>query len=469
MDPILYWNDAALEANRESHTNGADEQTGPPLSSRALAIVHLAMYDAFAGASGNPPDLPPYLSGLPAVSGASPAAAAAAAAHETLVALFPSQREAFDRRLAQAELSGPAAQIYAGVAFGRHVAREILADRASDPGVGADGYLTSTAPGRYRVDPDNPTQVPHAPRYGAEARCFAVTARHALDKPPAPGEVAYDDAVAEVRAKGITPELAATVPASARRTTDETVQGLFWAYDGARGLGTPPRFYNLVVRRVAQAQGNTPAQNARLFALVNAAMADAGILSWEQKYLHDLWRPVTGIREFDASMGAEGVPSGAITGDTDPCWLPLGSPRTNAGGKNFTPPFPAYPSGHATFGAAAFQITRLFYGHTSPGPDPLADGLHFVSEELDGVSVDNRGTVRPRHVRSFANGLWQMIQENSISRVFLGVHWVFDGYAPAAGGGMDLSQNVGGVRLGITIAEDIFNGAPGAGLIKSTV
>jgi vanadium-dependent haloperoxidase-like protein len=63
MDAILYWNEVSLEANRVSHTNGKGEQPGPTLSSRALAIVHLAMYDAFAGVSGNPPDLPPYLTG----------------------------------------------------------------------------------------------------------------------------------------------------------------------------------------------------------------------------------------------------------------------------------------------------------------------------------------------------------------------------------------------------------------------
>jgi Vanadium chloroperoxidase N-terminal domain len=65
MDPIIYWNEVALEANRVSHTNGKNEQTGPTLSSRALGIVHLAMYDAFAGISGNPPDLPPICLACP--------------------------------------------------------------------------------------------------------------------------------------------------------------------------------------------------------------------------------------------------------------------------------------------------------------------------------------------------------------------------------------------------------------------
>ncbi|WP_416672658.1 hypothetical protein [Egbenema bharatensis] len=101
MDAILYWNEVALEANRISHTNGMREQTGPTLSSRALAIVHLAMYDAYAGAVGNPVhpvNLSPYLPNLPAPQpGASPEAAIAAAAYTTLTSLFPSQK-AFSTR-----------------------------------------------------------------------------------------------------------------------------------------------------------------------------------------------------------------------------------------------------------------------------------------------------------------------------------------------------------------------------------
>jgi hypothetical protein len=107
MDVILYWNDVALEANRISHTNGKNEQTGPTLSSRALAIVHLAMYDALAGVSGNPlPELPSYLTPEP-VPGASVDAAVAAAAHATLSKLFPSQKAFFDLKHAQAGLQGP--------------------------------------------------------------------------------------------------------------------------------------------------------------------------------------------------------------------------------------------------------------------------------------------------------------------------------------------------------------------------
>ncbi|MDQ3686744.1 MAG: hypothetical protein M3430_14270, partial [Acidobacteriota bacterium] len=172
----------------------------------------------------------------------------------------------------------------------------------------------------------------------------------------------------------------------------------------------------------------------------------------------------------------------------DPFWLPLGAPNTNRPlMKNSTPPFPAYPSGHATFGAAAFHITRLFYGKgfvSSGGtsvitggkqiiksgnlvPDDLFDGLAFVSDELNGMNQDNQGTVRPRHVRNFgfvssmrplSGGLGKMIIENATSRIYLGVHWIFDAFRLTSNK-PDFSAaglEIGGVPLGLKIAEDIF-------------
>ena len=197
MDSILYWNDVALEANRVSHTNGLGEQTGPTLSSRALAIVHLAMYDAFAGVTNNPAALPLYLPGLvlpPA--GASAPAAVAAAAHATLSALFPGQKPFFDLKHQQAGLQGPG--LAAGHAFGLMVAQAMLNDRKMDPGAGDNGYASSMHHGGHRPDPDNPTQGYHGPFYG-KAKCFAVTARHALNSPPQPGSPIYLNALRQVR------------------------------------------------------------------------------------------------------------------------------------------------------------------------------------------------------------------------------------------------------------------------------
>ena len=229
-------------------------------------------------------------------------------------------------------------------------------------------------------------------------------------------------------------------------------------------------------------------------------MADAGILAWAEKYRHDFWRPVVGIREHDTSFGmlnpGQPMPAGEkIDDNADPFWLPLGAPSSNSANmnvmtaqntfpfanvqigrvKNFTPPFPAYPSGHATFGAAAFQIARLFFGVGSndrrkpdnilknlKDPDSPADDIFFVSEELNEKTQDNNGTVRPLHRRTFKDGLWGMIKENGLSRVFLGVHWSFDAFDD---NDIPFSNPIGGVNLGLRIAENIWD----SGLTPSTV
>jgi hypothetical protein len=286
-----------------------------------------------------------------------------------------------------------------------------------------------------------------------------------------------------VRGRGIKPELMGTVAANTRRTVDQTLIGIYWGYDGAAGLGTPPRLYNQIIREVAMNIGN-PANPGNA---VNTAMADAGILAWDQKYIWDFWRPVVGIREHDSSMGPAGTGNNNLNNNCQPDWLPLGAPATNSmpmnftptypmypyghtivgKAKNFTPPFPAYPSGHATFGAAAFHITRRFYNLAAAdkNPDNLFQNRTFVSDEHNGISQDNTGTVRPKHVRNFPGGLWQMIEENGRSRIYLGVHWVFDAFAVDNNGNPDYTQNIGGVSLGVTIANDIFS----TGMTKSTV
>jgi hypothetical protein len=483
MDHILYWNNVALEANRRDFSNepGKDkpspEQGGPTLSSRALAIVHLAMYDAHAGVIGGVA-LPRYLASpanpTPAFTvsekPSAAAAAVAAAAHGCLSNLYPRQKAHFDAAHQGAGLSGAA--LARGHAFGLAVAQAILKDRKDDPNASDNGYAASMHRGAHRPDPANSTQGYHAPFYGAHSKLFAVTARHELDSPSTLTASEHDKALKQVRGKGISPELMGTLPTTyTKRSVDETLAGVYWAYDGPRELGTPPRFYNQIVREIAIQRGNLVDDNARLFAFVNAAMADAGILAWDQKYIHNFWRPVLGIREHDISMGpAASIPKNNIDNDCDPDWLPFGAPSSNSSDRNFTPPFPAYPSGHATFGAAAFHTVRLFY-NVLPG-NRAADTVFtgpIVSEEQNGVTRDNAGTVRPRHFRTFPDGLWQMIEENGFSRVWLGVHWSFDAFALNAAGKPDPTRNIGGVPLGLKIAEDIFAAGAGKAPKKSIV
>jgi len=500
MDPILIWNEVALEANAINHTNGQEKgEGGPTRSSRALAIVHLAMYDAYAGidtASGLNHYLPPP---NPPAAGATVEDAVAGAAFTVLTSIYPSQSAFF---LTQLQLHGNLGS--PGHDFGVDIADQILTLRANDPSASAGTHTPTKGRGRHDVDPDNPTQGFHGPNYGT-APLFATKTRFTLSAPPFNNgaDNKYKKAFEQVRAKGIRPELMGTLPdkfKNDKRTPEETLIGIFWGYDGALGLGTPPRLYNQIIRKIAKAKGNTPAKNARLFAMLNTAMADAGILAWAEKYRHDFWRPVVGIREHDTSFGmlnpSQPMPAAEKIGDnTDPFWLPLGAPSSNSANmnvmtaqntfpfanvqigrvKNFTPPFPAYPSGHATFGAAAFQIARLFFdvGNNDrrkpdnilknlKDPDSPADDIFFVSEELNEKTQDNNGAVRPLHRRTFKDGLWGMIKENGLSRVFLGVHWSFDAFDD---GDNTFSNPIGGVNLGLRIAENIWD----SGLTPSTV
>ena len=99
-------------------------------------------------------------------------------------------------------------------------------------------------------------------------------------------------------------------------------------------------------------------------------------------------------------------------------------------------------------------MTRLFYGITAPGPDDLLKNMTVISDELNGMTTDDHGTVRPIHRRAFEGGLWEAIEENGRSRVFLGVHWIFDAFAADNAG--TYMKNIGGVPLGLAIAQDIF-------------
>ena len=127
---------------------------------------------------------------------------------------------------------------------------------------------------------------------------------------------------------------------------------------------------------------------------------------------------MTGIREADEQTVPHRLGDGnpATAGDTT--YTPLGAPASNLTGPNFTPPFPAYPSGHAGFGGALFEMLRNFYR-----TDRIA--FTFVSDEFNDVTKDNNGLVRPKVERSFSS-LSQAEKENGQSRIYLGIHWSFD-------------------------------------------
>jgi hypothetical protein len=419
-DAVLDWNERALNAVKEDHSDtfGDPDQGGPTRTSRALAIVHAAMFDAVNSIE---PHAAPYLVYRP-VPGASIDAAVARAARDTLVALYPKQRHVFrdDYRAYLAPVENRAAR-RGGIAVGRFVARKILRARRHDGYNTPVTYVPGDAPGEHRPDPLNPDQGFLDPGWGSVIP-FAIEsgAQFRAPSPPSLDSPEYAAAFNEVKELGgdgiVTPTA---------RTAEQTEIGIYWAYDGSRGIGTPPRLYNQIVRTIAAQRNTTEVENARLFALVNIAMADAGITCWETKYHYRFWRPILGIREADEGTGPTGRGDGNPDTQGDPDWTPLGAPGTN-GGRNFTPPFPAYPSGHATFGAAMFRVLVDYYG-----TDDIA--FDFVSDELNGTTTDSQGTVRPRVVRHF-DSLSQAALENAESRIYLGIHWQFDATAGIATG-----------------------------------
>ncbi|KAL8928742.1 MAG: hypothetical protein Q9208_001520 [Pyrenodesmia sp. 3 TL-2023] len=477
---LLYWNNVALDLNRLTVSLFNGPNSDPPSASRALGILHLAIHDAFFSirpeALGN---IQTYLTTDGPENTRLPTApvngdtrlAASGAAITVLRQLYTFSRddipivttavlrEFIDK--AAADFPGGIDTLSPSYTFGQAVGRAMLNLLDQGPEVFDQGNYQPT-PGRFRFDDDptnpvrivpvdvnNPTGPQQAvrfyasPFYGMLARRIAVQQDHLIGDPPtgpSADEVAeYNFAFQEVYRQGGAQALNTT-----SRRPDQMTTGFFWAYDGANLLGTPPRNYNLVLRRIAvdrmPTKDITDESNTtglvRLFALANAAQADAGIFAWLAKYTFEVWRPLTGVRED-------------VTNPLffDPFWLSQGAPNTNTNGIAFKPPFPAYPSGHATFGGAFFQAVRLYYKERDnlPFADDEPDSISFTatSDELNGINRDLRqpynpnlpiteqlGTVRTNVPRTFPS-LWDAMFDNGISRVYLGVHWGFDAF-PAA-------------------------------------
>jgi membrane-associated phospholipid phosphatase len=196
--------------------------------------------------------------------------------------------------------------------------------------------------------------------------------------PPALSSAAYAQALNEVKALG--------GKDSRARTEDQTQIAHFWA--DLAGTSTPPGHWNLIAQEIARQRGTSLAENARLFALLNVCLADAGILCWVIKFTYDYWRPITAIQRADVDDNPSTEP--------DPNWQPLLE----------TPPFPSYTSGHSTFSGAGAAALASFFG---------TDTIPFAStsEGLPGVR------------RSFP-GFWAAAQEAGMSRIYGGIHYQFD-------------------------------------------
>jgi hypothetical protein len=359
-------------------------------------MVHAAMYDAVNGIDRT---YEPYHVDLLAPDGASPVAASAAAAQRVASNLYrlPDELAVFDAALAEALATVPNGQAKTlGIAFGQRVGDEILAWRSNDGANARAPYTPGTDPGDWnRTFPDFlPPLLPQWPKVTPFAMTSAAQFRP--PDPPALNSVEYAAAVNEVQQLG---RFDSTV-----RTPNQTEIALFWADGG--GTFTPPGHWNQIAADVALARGNTLAENARLFALLDIAEADAGISAWDAKYAYNSWRPIDAVRRGDTD--------GRDLTTTDPTWTPLLK----------TPPFPTYSSGHSSFSGAADAVLSYFFG----------PNVHFTSTSDGHNGFRQRPLADSQIITRSFDSFAQAADEAGRSRIYGGIHFEFDNAAGLAAG-----------------------------------
>jgi hypothetical protein len=320
-DTVTDWNVIAIKA---TETAGAPV----PVQMRAMALVHAAIFDAVNAIERR---YSTYAVEVPPGPAASADAAAAAAAHGILERLYPMQKPIHDAALAAALAKLPeSAERAQGVKIGQEVADRYFAMRKDDGATAQVAYQFAAGAGMYQATPPmnaNPV-LPH----WRGVRPFVITGakQFAWQGPPAPGSEAFARDFNEVKRIG--------GRASTLRTSEQTAVAIHWA-----GSEVPP--FNAVARAAAAAKGLALSDSARLFALMNMAMADSLIAGFEAKYASNSWRPVTAIRNAGLAANA------AVA--ADPSWEPL----------LVTPPHPEYPSAHCLgAGAAVAVLQHVFEG-----------------------------------------------------------------------------------------------------------
>jgi PAP2 superfamily len=362
--PVVSVADVVSDWNLKTEASIAEAKQLPFAGTRTMAIVHVAMFDAINSIEGR---YTPYKFKVSAPPGSSSEAAGVAAAHASLVKLFPEQKAALDAVYSDSLAriaDGPGKT--AGVAVGEEVAGKVLAWRASDGADAPNTYRPVTSPGVYIT-----TTVPIGSHWGAVTPWLMERGSQFRPGPPpslTSAEWAADyNEIKELGGKK-----------SSKRSNEQTDIARFWTITGAQSWGP-------IVRQLAAAPGRSLIQNARLFALVQLATADSYIAVFDAKYTFNFWRPVTAIRNGD--LGGNGATA------RDAGWEPLVD----------TPLHPEYPCAHCINSAAARAVLESEFG---TGETPLT----MTSPTAPGV------------VRKWSS-IREYAEEVSSARIYGGIHY----------------------------------------------
>jgi hypothetical protein len=369
-DPIADWN---LIAEKAVKTAGH----APPVAALDFAIVHLAIYDAVESIDRR---YEPYHAFVPGATGLL-SAAAAKAGHDVLVELFPAQLATLDSAYANFLTANGIDPLDPGVAVGAQAAAGILTLRSNDGRFPSNPppFLGSTAIGQWRPTPSllpgpPPSFAPGLTPWAASVTPFTMNgnSQFRVDPPP---DLTSDEWASDYNEVKTVGSLFSTT-----RTPEQTEIGYFWADSG-------PVLWQNALRYISGTHLNDVGDSARMYALAEAALADAQIACWESKYFYNFWRPITAIHLGDQ----DGNPATEV----DPAWQPLIN----------TPNFPEYPSGHASTSGAISHVLGLFFG---------SDVLSFQMTTTNPHALQK--------TRTFTR-LSQAEDEVIDARVYVGIHY----------------------------------------------
>jgi membrane-associated phospholipid phosphatase len=359
---------------------GAQPATVHP--TRSYALLHAAIFDAVVSItrSGTP-----FLVSVDGPAGARPDAAAAAAGHATLTALYPAMKPELDQQFADELALIPDGQAKGhGIEVGEAVASLLLAARAADGSAATPApFVAGSQPGDYRPTP--PNFAPPVFTNWGDVMPFVLQngAQFRPAPPPALTSAAYAGALNEVKSLG--------QDSSTTRTADETVIGRFWA---------PPIWntWNAIAEEAATAHHTNLERTAAMFAALDISFADGAIAFYDAKYHYQLWRPITAVRLADTDGNSATI--------GDPAWTPLAVTAAD----------PSYPGAHSSISAAGAAVLSAFFG--------------------DRGDIEVRSPALPGVVRSF-DSYSDVATEAGLSRIFAGQHTRIDHEA-----GLELGSDV---------------------------